>query len=134
ITETQVMDDPELTHTVLGRLAELGIRGSVDDFGTGYSSLASLQSLPIHEVKIDRSFVTAMGRGDEAATTIVRSTVSLAHNLGLEVVAEGVENNEALTRLALFDCDRMQGFFLARPMDLTDLRARLERQELTRPG
>jgi predicted signal transduction protein with EAL and GGDEF domain len=121
LTETQVMDDPLLAHGVLGRLGELGIRGSVDDFGTGHSSLANLQSLPLHEVKIDRSFVLAMDDDDEAAAAIVRSIIGLGHNLGLEVVAEGVETNEALTRLALLRCDRAQGHHIAHPMPVDEL-------------
>ena len=121
LTETQVMDDPLLAHSILGRLGELGVRGSVDDFGTGHSSLANLQSLPLHEVKIDRSFVVAMDDDDEAAAAIVRSIIGLGHNLGLEVVAEGVETNEALTRLALLRCDRAQGHHVAPPMPIDDL-------------
>ena len=133
LTETQVMDDPLLAHGVLGRLGALGVRGAVDDFGTGHSSLSNLQSLPLHEVKIDRSFVIGMGAGDDAATAIVRSIIALGHNLGLEVVAEGVEDNDTLTRLALLGCDRAQGFHFAEPMDANGLAAYL-REMQTGPG
>ena len=121
LTETQVMDDPLLAHGVLGRLRTLGIRGSVDDFGTGHSSLSNLQSLPVSEIKIDKSFVLAMGDGDESAATIVKSIVSLGQNLGLDVVAEGVETPSAMTRLAMLGCDYAQGYLFARPMPLDEL-------------
>jgi len=120
------MDDPVLARGVLGRLGLFGVRSSVDDFGTGHSSLSNLQSLPVSAVKIDRSFVQAMAAGDEAAATIVRSIVSLGHNLGLEVVAEGVETNEAMTRLSLFGCDRGQGHLFGRAMPRAELAAYLQ--------
>ena len=116
LTETQVMDDPLLAHGVLDRLRSLGIRSSVDDFGTGHSSLSNLQSLPLSEIKIDKSFVLAMGDGDEAAATIVKSIVALGQNLGLDVVAEGVETPSAMTRLAMLGCDYAQGL----PVRVTD--------------
>lgn len=125
LTETQMMDDPLLAHGVLDRLRRLGIRGSVDDFGTGHSSLSNLQSLPVSEIKIDRSFVLGMGDGDEAAATIVKSIVSLGQNLGLEVVAEGVETPSAMTRLAMLGCDYAQGHLFAAPMPLDELEAYL---------
>ena len=121
ITETQVMDDPLLAHGVLGRLGDLGIRGSVDDFGTGHSSLSNLQSLPVHEIKVDRSFVKAMGDGDEGAATIVRSIVALGRNLGLDGVAEGGETSAALTRLSLLGCELAQGFLMAPPLGREEL-------------
>jgi len=121
LTETQVMDDPLLAHGVLDRLRSLGIRGSVDDFGTGHSSLSNLQSLPLSEIKIDKSFVLAMGDGDEAAATIVKSIVALGQNLGLDVVAEGVETPSAMTRLAMLGCDLAQGFLFAAPLPIDEL-------------
>ena len=126
ITETQVMDDPKLADAVLGRLGQLGVAGSVDDFGTGHSSLSNLQSLPISEIKIDRSFVAQMSESDSAAT-IVRSIVALGHNLGLTVVAEGVETNEHLTTLSLLGCDAAQGYHLARPLSFEQVTAHMER-------
>jgi len=121
ITETQVMDDPILAHDVLGRLGTIGVRGSVDDFGTGHSSLSNLQSLPVGEIKIDRSFILGMAAGDAASATIVNSIVGLGHNLGLDVVAEGVESEQMLERVTNLDCDRAQGFHLAHPMSRDNL-------------
>ena len=115
ITESTLMADPATAMAVITELAGLGCRLSLDDFGTGYSSLAYLQSLPIDELKIDRSFVMAMER-DENAAVIVRSIVHLAHSLGLAVVAEGVESRAAFDRLRELGCDRVQGYFLGRPM------------------
>ena len=99
---------------ILELLHGMGERVSIDDFGTGYSSLAYLQRLPIDEIKIDRSFVTGLSAaGDDAV--IVRSTIDLAHNLGLTVVAEGVEDEAAKEMLLGYGCDRAQGYFFARP-------------------
>ena len=115
ITESDVMTDPERCLAVLHELAMLGVKVSVDDFGIGHSSLAYLDRLPVHEVKIDRSFVQRIERR-ASDSTIVRATVALAHDLGLRVVAEGVENDVALERVIAVGCDRIQGFGLARPM------------------
>jgi EAL domain-containing protein (putative c-di-GMP-specific phosphodiesterase class I) len=93
----------------------MGIRLSIDDFGTGYSSLAYLRQLPVSEIKIDRSFVLNMGSSEDDEV-IVRSTVDLGRNLGLEVVAEGVETAETWARLLDLGCELAQGYFLARPM------------------
>ena len=99
----------------LDRLVDLGLLVSVDDFGTGYSSLTRLRSLPVHEVKIDRSFVRHLAeRADDRA--IVRAVIGLGHDLGLRVVAEGVEDEASWRLLESFDCDLVQGYFLARPM------------------
>jgi diguanylate cyclase (GGDEF)-like protein len=116
ITESAIMDDPERAEATLHRLAERGFKLSIDDFGTGYSSLAYLKRLPVHELKIDKSFVMAMER-DASDAKIVRSTIDLAHGLGLTVVAEGVENGSILTQLATLHCDEAQGYHLARPLD-----------------
>jgi EAL domain-containing protein (putative c-di-GMP-specific phosphodiesterase class I) len=125
ITESGVMADPEAAITVLWGLRRVGVRLSVDDFGTGYSSLAYLKRLPVDEVKLDKSFVLNMtGDADDAA--IVRSTIELAHNLGLQLVAEGVENQETLELLAALGCDLAQGYHLARPIPAGEL-ARLQR-------
>ena len=97
------------------RLSELGVRLSVDDFGTGYSSLANLKRLPIDELKIDRSFVSPMMQ-DESDLIIVRSTINLGHDLGLTVIAEGVEDELTLKRLATLGCDLAQGYHLSRPL------------------
>jgi EAL domain-containing protein (putative c-di-GMP-specific phosphodiesterase class I) len=119
ITESLIMGDPDRVRTVVERLKEIGVRLAIDDFGTGYSSLSYLKSLPVDVIKIDRSFVMAMA-SNESDAAIVQSTVELAHNLGLEVVAEGVEDAETLERLAEYGCDFAQGYFIARPCDVAE--------------
>ncbi|HEU0167752.1 MAG TPA: EAL domain-containing protein [Chloroflexota bacterium] len=118
ITESIIMADPARTLETVTRLADLGVPLSIDDFGTGYSSLAYLKRLPVHEIKIDKSFVINMAT-DENDATIVRSTIDLAHNLGLKVVAEGVENQEAWDQLRALGCDAAQGYHIGRPMSAT---------------
>ena len=115
ITESTMLANPARTKAVLGQLHALGIRLSIDDFGTGYSSLAYLRRLPIDEIKIDRSFVMNM---DEEAddVAIVRSTIDLGRNLGLEVVAEGVETQAIWDKLRELGCSVAQGYFLSRPV------------------
>jgi len=115
ITESAIMDDPNHAIETLDRLNAIGIRLAIDDFGTGYSSLSYLKRMPVDELKIDKSFVMGMteNKDDE---TIVRSTIDLAHNMGLKVVAEGVESEAVLRRLADLRCDLAQGFHLSRPL------------------
>jgi diguanylate cyclase (GGDEF)-like protein len=125
ITESMLMHDPRRARETLERLAATGVGLAVDDFGTGYSSLAHLKRLPVDTIKIDKSFVLDMVE-DDADEAIVRSTIELAHNLGLRVVAEGVETAEAWVRLAALGCDFAQGFHLARPLPGPDLLAVLE--------
>lgn len=120
VTESAVMSDPNHALEVLSRLDEMGVRLSIDDFGTGYSSLAYLKRLPVDEIKIDRSFVTDM-KLDGNDAVIVRSTIDLAHNMSLRVVAEGVENPETLRLLHTLGCDLVQGFFVSRPMPYDEL-------------
>ncbi len=120
LTESQVMEDPNLAMEVLGRLRALGVAVIIDDFGTGYSSLAYLKNLPIDQLKIDRSFVGNMAR-DESDLAIVRSTIDLSHRLGLSVVAEGVEDGDTLRLLTELGCDRAQGFFLSEPVSSDQL-------------
>ena len=115
ITESMIMSDPDRAMATVGRLSRLGLRLSVDDFGTGYSSLANLRRLPINELKIDRSFVSPM-LTDESDLIIVRSTINLGHDLGLRIVAEGVEDAPTLERLAELGCDLAQGYHLSRPL------------------
>ena len=115
ITEHDVMSDPERCMAVLRGLRDLGVQLSVDDFGTGHSSLAYLEELPVHEVKIDRAFVGRLDN-DQADAAIVRATVMLSHELGLRVVAEGVETDHVLRRARDLGCDVIQGFGIARPM------------------
>ena len=109
------MDDIARAINVLADLVALGVRVSVDDYGTGYSSLSYLQRLPVDELKIDRSFVRKMAL-NETDTTIVRSTVGLAHSLGLRAVAEGVEDAATWARLVTMGCDAAQGYGICRPI------------------
>jgi EAL domain-containing protein (putative c-di-GMP-specific phosphodiesterase class I) len=120
ISEHTVMADPVRASDVLDGLRALGVGLSLDDFGTGHSSLAYLKRLPLDEVKIDRSFVAGM-TDDENDAVIVRSTIDLARNLGLRVVAEGVESLEIMDALAELRCDVAQGYFISRPVDLQAL-------------
>ena len=122
ISEHTVMADPLRAMEVLGRLRDMGLRLSLDDFGTGHSSLAYLKRLPLDEVKIDRSFVAGMTE-DENDAVIVRSTIDLARNLGLDVVAEGVEDAATLHGLGELRCDVAQGFHLSRPLPAEELDA-----------
>lgn len=115
ITESAIMDDPQRAEAMLNRLSEQGFKLSIDDFGTGYSSLAYLKRLPVDELKIDKSFVMGM-ETDADDAIIVRSTIDLAHNLGLSVVAEGVETAAILERLQALGCDEVQGYHISRPM------------------
>jgi EAL domain-containing protein (putative c-di-GMP-specific phosphodiesterase class I) len=115
ITESTLMADPERAMQILTRLAAMGVRLTIDDFGTGYSSLAYLRRLPVDEIKIDKSFVLEMASAENAAV-IVRSTIDLGHNLGLAVVAEGVESQEVWSMLAASACDQVQGYGLSRPL------------------
>jgi diguanylate cyclase (GGDEF)-like protein len=114
ITESSFMENPQRAVDTLGRLHALGVRLSIDDFGTGFSSLAYLRKLRVHEMKIDRTFIAAMEDGNDMV--IVRSTIDLAHNLGLRVVAEGIEDERSLARLRAMGCDEAQGYFMSRPL------------------
>ena len=115
VTETDVMTDPVQSSRTLAGIKKLGVRIAIDDFGTGYSSLSYLNQLPLDEVKIDRSFISRLQR-DPQTLSIVRAAVELSHALGLDAVAEGVEDQATLERLMLMGCDRAQGYFIARPM------------------
>ncbi len=120
ITESAMMADPERTLSVLGKLDQMGVRLAIDDFGTGFSSLAYLKRLPVSRLKIDKSFVLHMSAdGDDA--TIVRSTIELAHNLGIEVLAEGVEDSQTADQLRALRCDRIQGYHLCKPIPAVEL-------------
>jgi EAL domain-containing protein (putative c-di-GMP-specific phosphodiesterase class I) len=115
VTEGAVMTDPERAIALLGRLRDLGVRLSIDDFGTGYSSLSYLTQLPVHEVKIDKSFITHLTTSHDDLA-IVRSIIGLGATLGLEIVAEGVEDEATQQLLSSLGCTRIQGWHLARPM------------------
>jgi diguanylate cyclase (GGDEF)-like protein len=120
VTESALMEDPEEAMATLNRLRELGVTLSVDDFGTGYSSLSQLRKLPVQELKIDKSFVLKLD-SEPQDQLIVRSTIDMAHGLGLKVVAEGIENLEAWQLLQHWGCNLGQGFYLSRPVAPEDL-------------
>ena len=120
ITESAIMDDPVRAQQTLERLHTMGVDLSIDDFGTGYSSLAYLKSLPVDELKIDKSFVLKMEQDLDDAK-IVRSTIDLGHNMGLRVVAEGVENKDVMLLLREMGCDQAQGYFISKPMPAEQL-------------
>jgi diguanylate cyclase (GGDEF)-like protein/PAS domain S-box-containing protein len=130
ITESVIMADPDRATDMLAQLADLGIKLAIDDFGTGYSSLAYLRHLRVHELKIDKSFVLDLDTNNDN-DVIVRSVIELGHNLGLAVVAEGVENQTALDMLAVLRCDCAQGYHLSRPKSGPEMTQWLqERQDL----
>jgi diguanylate cyclase (GGDEF)-like protein len=128
VTESSVMADPGRAVALLHQLRDLGVRLSVDDFGTGYSSLSYLQRLPVHEVKIDRSFIAALPMESENVA-IVRAIIDLGRHLGLQVVAEGVEDEATWDLLASMNCDLVQGYHLARPMPTGEFAAWLGTRE-----
>jgi len=120
LTETAVMADYDLALVVLQALDTMGVSLSIDDFGTGYSSMSYLKTLPVTELKIDRSFVMAMAN-DPGSAVIVRSTIDLAHDLGMTVVAEGVEDRTTRNDLAAMGCDLAQGYEICRPVPAGEL-------------
>jgi len=124
VTESTIMLDPVRACTTLERLSEIGLTLSIDDFGTGYSSLANLKRLPVDMIKIDKSFVLEMAT-EHSDAAIVRSTIELAHNLGLQVIAEGVEDRQIWDELARLGCDYAQGFYLSRPLPADKLTRKL---------
>src|SRR4051812_2626297 len=126
ITESAVMGDPTRATEVLQRLSALGVSLSIDDFGTGYTSMAYLRRLPVDELKVDRSFVMNMN-GSEHDAVLVRTAIDLGHNLGLTVVAEGVEDAAHVSALRALDCDVAQGYHYARPMPANEFTSLLER-------
>lgn len=120
ITESSIMDDPARALETVERIAKMGISLSIDDFGTGYSSLAYLKRLPVNELKIDKSFVINLEH-DPDDVTIVKSTIELGHNLGLKVVAEGIENRKSWDILKSMGCDYGQGYLMSKPMNADQL-------------
>jgi len=122
ITESAIMVDPPRALETLTALNRMGAHLSIDDFGTGFSSLGYIQKLPVAEIKIDKSFVLNMA-ADENDATIVRSIIELGHNLGLKVVAEGVENQTVLERLTALGCDYAQGYYISRPVTMEQFTA-----------
>jgi len=120
VTESSVVEDPEAAIKVLAEFKDYGMKISIDDYGTGYSSLAQLKQLPVHELKIDKSFIQNI-ENDEDDRIIVRSTIELAHNMGLHVVAEGIEDEFALNWLSDHGCELAQGYYISRPKPAIDL-------------
>ena len=126
ITEGAVMDDPQRAQDMLTRLDQMGVRIAIDDYGTGFSSLAYLKKLPVNELKIDKSFVMDMDQDDNDAV-IVRSTIDLAHNLGLRVTAEGVESLEIWNLLEMLGCDTAQGYYISPPLPAAEFERWMDR-------
>lgn len=133
ITETELMDDPVRAFEVLDRLRTIGLSAAIDDFGVGHSSLAYLKHMPVSHLKIDRGFITTIAI-DEGDAAIVRSTIDLAHSLGLKVTAEGVPDQRTLQLLAKFGCDYACGYYLAEPVPMDQLTATVERLNQTIPA
>jgi EAL domain-containing protein (putative c-di-GMP-specific phosphodiesterase class I) len=125
ITESLVMEDIEGNIQKLKEVRALGVGIAIDDFGTGYSSLGYLAKLPVHALKIDRSFIITL-LNDSDAMTLVSTIISLAHSLKLRVVAEGVEEEQQATYLRLLRCDEMQGYLFSKPLPLEQMTALLE--------
>src|SRR5690606_25437042 len=121
ITESAVVEDIDAVIGTLGQFRSQGIRLSIDDYGTGYSSLAQLKHLPVSELKIDKTFVQQLFE-DDSDQIIVRSTIELAHNMGLYVVAEGVEDEQALMWLRNHNCNIAQGYHICKPLPERELR------------
>ena len=128
LTETAIMSDPSRALSTLSRLSSMGVALSIDDFGTGYSSLAYLKRFPVNEIKIDKSFVIDMTE-DASDAVIVRSTIDLAHNMGMTVIAEGIETQEAWDRLLELGCNLGQGYLMCRPCPANELEQWLEESE-----
>jgi diguanylate cyclase (GGDEF)-like protein len=128
ITENSIMENLHHAISVLECLRDIGVKISMDDFGTGHSSLAQLRNIPLHELKIDKSFVMSLA-DDEHNDTIVKTTVNLAHSMQLQVVAEGVEDIETMRRIAAIGCEQAQGYFLSKPVPANQIRAWLANYE-----
>ncbi|HEX2229893.1 MAG TPA: bifunctional diguanylate cyclase/phosphodiesterase [Candidatus Binatia bacterium] len=120
ITESAIMDDPQRAMRTLKAIRELGVHFAIDDFGTGYSSMAHLKKMPVSSIKIDKSFTQNM-ESDSDSAVIVRAIIDLGHNLGLKVVAEGVETVAAKKMLLEFGCDEAQGYYFSRPVTAADI-------------
>ena len=128
ITENSVMQDLQHAITVLECLRDIGVRISMDDFGTGHSSLAQIKNMPLHELKIDKSFITNM-MSDERNHAIVHTTIELAHHMNLKVVAEGIEDEKTLRQLSDMGCEEAQGYHLSRPVPPAELITWLENRK-----
>jgi EAL domain-containing protein (putative c-di-GMP-specific phosphodiesterase class I) len=132
LTESVLMDNTEMTVETLRNLRVLGIKISIDDFGSGYSSLSYLKNLPIDTLKIDRTFVTDFA-ADSSDAAIVKTIITLAHNLHLNTIAEGVETEEQAILLSDLGCDEMQGYLFSKPLSVKDLESFLSKQKFEKP-
>ncbi|MFC7299761.1 putative bifunctional diguanylate cyclase/phosphodiesterase [Herminiimonas aquatilis] len=128
VTESCFIEDFDTANKVLEQLQKRGVKIALDDYGTGFSGLKNLKNLPIYAIKIDRSFIRDI-RNDNSDAVIVASTISLAHNLGLKVVAEGVESKEQLVHLKTAGCDQVQGFYFQRPVAASEMGRLLQRRK-----
>ena len=133
ITESAIMRDPDRALEVLTQIGRMGVHLSIDDFGTGYSSLAYLQKLPVDTVKIDKSFVLEMS-SHAGSAVIVRSTIELAHNLGISVIAEGVETQQTWHALSALNCDTAQGYYSCQPIPGEEMIAWLQADRINGAG
>ncbi|MBV9787489.1 MAG: EAL domain-containing protein, partial [Chloroflexi bacterium] len=120
LTESMIMEKVDTVITTLHELKQLGVQIWIDDFGTGYSSLSYLKSFPVDALKIDKSFVDGLGRSAED-TAIVRAVITLAHTLGMSVIAEGIETFEQATQLRMLGCELGQGYYFARPLPAAEV-------------
>ncbi|HEY9836115.1 MAG TPA: EAL domain-containing protein, partial [Vampirovibrionales bacterium] len=125
ITESVVMDEVELAIEMLSQMKALNVKLGIDDFGTGYSSLSYLHRFPTDTLKVDRSFVTRMVEGNQNSA-IVKTIIALAHNLNMDVIAEGVETPEQLAQLRSLGCECGQGYFFAKPLPAAQIEALLK--------
>lgn len=133
VTETATMTNPANALVMLENLRRIGVRLSIDDFGTGYSSLAYIQTLPVQEIKLDRSFILNLDNSNND-NTIVRTTINMCHDLGHSVVAEGVENAAIVKRLKQLNCDYLQGYYIERPRDAATILKWLNRTKWQKQG
>ena len=122
ITETSLLQDPNASIEILNKLSQCGFSIAIDDFGTGYSSLEYLNTMPLHKLKIDRSFVIDLDKKTKSAV-LVKTIIAMANNLGLEVLAEGVENEAEANTLQALGCDKIQGYLYSKPLNAIDLAA-----------
>jgi EAL domain-containing protein (putative c-di-GMP-specific phosphodiesterase class I) len=132
ITESSMMDNMDEAIRDIEKLRALGVKISIDDFGTGYSSLSYLKMLPVDSVKIDRSFIRDLNESSQGAISLVRAIITLAHDLNLKVVAEGVEKEEQVRILTHLNCDLIQGFLFYKPLNAAIVGEILEENELHR--
>jgi EAL domain-containing protein (putative c-di-GMP-specific phosphodiesterase class I) len=133
LTESYLVQNDDRTHSILKRIKEMGIRVTMDDFGTGYSSLSCLSKIPLSCVKIDRSFIVDINNNEDVGQ-LIASIISMAHKLGLDVVAEGVEEKQQVDRLIAFGCNYLQGYYFSRPVSRDMAEGMLRKQPMALVG